>query len=95
VGHEGDYFVERYIKVRPKVVVASGCIERPLVFEHNERPGVMQAACAHRLARHFGILPGSQAVFSVGDDLGLEAAVDLAGLGLRDRGRGRRQGKRA
>jgi sarcosine oxidase subunit alpha len=84
VGHEGDYFVERYINLRPtSIVVASGTIERPLVFEHNERPGVMQAACAHRLARHFGILPGSQAVFSVGDDLGLEAAVDLAGLGLK------------
>jgi sarcosine oxidase subunit alpha len=63
-------------------VVATGCIERPLLFENNERPGVMQVGCAHRLARIWGLLPGKQAVFSVGDDLGLEAALDLAELGL-------------
>ena len=83
VGCKGGHFRERYISVRPEcVVVATGCIERPLIFEHNERPGVMQASCALRLARQYGLLPGSRAVFSVGDDLGLEAALDLAGLGL-------------
>jgi sarcosine oxidase, subunit alpha len=81
IGESGDHFSERYIEVRSKsVVIATGCNERPLVFEHNERPGVMQAACAQRLAMNYGILPGA-AVFSVGDDLGLEAAVELADLG--------------
>jgi sarcosine oxidase subunit alpha len=42
----------------------------------------MQIACAHRLARTYGLFPGEQAVFSVGHDLGLEAAVDLFDLGL-------------
>jgi sarcosine oxidase, subunit alpha len=84
VGNESDSFAQRYIEIRPhSVVVATGCIERPLIFEHNERPGVMQAGCAVRLARSYGLLPGSEAVFSVGDDLGLEAAADLAGAGLR------------
>ncbi|HSO20387.1 MAG TPA: glycine cleavage T C-terminal barrel domain-containing protein, partial [Desulfosarcina sp.] len=46
-------------------------------------PGVMQVGCAHRMARTYGLLPGSQAVFSVGHDLGLEAAVDLFDLGLK------------
>jgi sarcosine oxidase subunit alpha len=64
-------------------VIATGCIERPLLFENNERPGVMQVSCAHRLARTYGILPGTQAVFSVGHDLGLEAAIDLHDLGLK------------
>ena len=76
-------FDERYIEVRAaSIVTACGCIERPLLFDHNERPGVMQAGCAHRLARTWGILPGRQAVFSVGHDLGLEAAVDLFDLGV-------------
>ena len=84
VGDENDPFAQRYIEIRPNsTVVATGCTERPLIFENNERPGVMQAACALRLARHYGLIPGSRAVFSVGDDLGLEAAVDLAGEGLR------------
>lgn len=82
-GSTGDYFDQRYIELRAQsVVVATGCIERPLLFEHNERPGVMQINCAHRLARTFGILPSGPAAFSVGHDLGLEAALDLSDLGL-------------
>ena len=64
------------------VVVATGSIERPLVFEHNDRPGVMQADTAIRLARTYGVRPGEAVAFSVGDDLGLEAAADLASLGV-------------
>ncbi|MGD9102654.1 MAG: FAD-dependent oxidoreductase, partial [Desulfobacterales bacterium] len=82
-GRESDYFDERYIEIRAtSVVVATGCIERPLLFENNERPGVMQIGCAHRLAHTYGLLPGKQAVFSIGHDLGLEAALDLCDLGL-------------
>ncbi len=84
VGKNDDAFTERYIEIRSKsVVVATGCIERPLIFENNERPGVIQVACAHRLARSYGLLPGKEAVFSVGHDLGLEAALDLFDLGLK------------
>jgi sarcosine oxidase subunit alpha len=82
VGGETDPFDERYIEVRAQsAVVATGCLERPLLFENNDRPGVMQIACAHRLARTWGLLPGTCTVFSVGHDLGLEAAVDLYDLG--------------
>ena len=82
-GGATDSFDERYIEIRAgSVVTATGCIERPLLFENNERPGVMQVGCAHRLARTYGVLPGVTAVFSVGDDLGLEAAIDLSDLGM-------------
>jgi sarcosine oxidase subunit alpha len=82
-GLDADNFDQRYIEIRAEtVVVATGCIERPLLFENNERPGVMQIGCAHRLARTYGLLPGKQAVFSIGHDLGLEAALDLFDLGL-------------
>ena len=64
------------------MVVATGCIERPLIFEHNERPGVMQIGCALRLAKTYGLLPGKKAVFSIGHDMGLEAALELHDLGL-------------
>lgn len=84
VGSGDEVFTERYIEIRSEsVVVATGCIERPLLFENNERPGVMQVGCAHRLARTYGLLPGSEAVFSVGHDPGLEAAVDLFDLGVK------------
>ena len=84
VGGPDDSFTERYVEIRSEsVVVATGCIERPLLFDNNERPGVMQAGCAQRLARTYGLLPGNEAVFSVGHDLGLEAAVDLFDLGVK------------
>ncbi|MBN2059138.1 MAG: (2Fe-2S)-binding protein [Deltaproteobacteria bacterium] len=83
VGEESDSFDERYIEIRAEsVVVATGCIERPMIFDHNERPGIIQVNCAHRLARTYGIIPGTGAVFSIGDDLGLEAATDLYDLGM-------------
>jgi sarcosine oxidase subunit alpha len=83
-GRATDHFDERYVEIRAEsVVVATGCIERPLLFENNERPGVMQIACAHRMARTYGLLPGERAVFSIGHDLGLEAALDLFDLGLK------------
>ena len=82
-GGESDLFEERYIEIRAQsLVVATGCIERPLLFQNNEKPGVMQVGCAHRLARTWGLLPGKRAVFSIGDDLGIEAAIDLADLGM-------------
>ncbi len=83
IGGESDHFDERYLEIRANsVVVATGCIERPLLFENNERPGVMQIGCAHRLARTYGLLPGENAVFSIGHDLGIEAALDLSDLGV-------------
>ncbi|MCP3953356.1 MAG: glycine cleavage T protein (aminomethyl transferase), partial [Desulfobacterales bacterium] len=83
IGKKEDVFDERYIEIRAKsVVAAAGCIERPLIFDNNERPGVMQIACALRMAKTYGQLPGKKAVFSIGHDLGLEAALELHGLGL-------------
>ena len=83
VGGENDPFQECHWECRAKtVVVAAGCMDRPLVFNHNDRPGVMQAGAAWRLARTYGVRPGEAAVFSVGDDLSLEAALDLADLGV-------------
>jgi sarcosine oxidase, subunit alpha len=82
-GNKSDSFTERYMEIRAKsVVVATGCTERPLLFENNERPGVMQIGCAHRLTRTWGLLPGKRVVFSIGHDLGLEAAIDLSDLGI-------------
>ncbi len=82
-GGEKDFFDRRYFQIRAKsIVTATGCYERPLLFDNNDRPGVMQIGCAHRLARTYGILPGRNAVFSIGHDLGIETAIDLFDLGV-------------
>ena len=50
-------------------VLASGAIERPLVFDDNDRPGVMLAASVRTYVNRFGVLPGRSAVvFAPGDD---------------------------
>ena len=83
IGTPADVFDQRYVEIRAQsVICAAGAIERPLLFDNNERPGVMQAGCALRLAKTYGLIPGKKAVFSVGHDLGLEAALELHGLGL-------------
>jgi sarcosine oxidase subunit alpha len=83
-GGDDDPFDSRYLQIRAgAMVAATGCIERPLLFENNEKPGIMQVGCAHRLARTWGLMPGEKIAFSVGHDLGLEAALDLADLGGR------------
>ncbi len=84
IGKSSDFFDERYIEIRAiSVIVATGCIERPLLFENNERPGVMQTGCALRMAHTYGLVAGNQAVFSIGHDLGLETAISLYDLGLK------------
>ena len=73
---------ERLWQVRAKqVVLATGAIERPLVFPDNDRPGIMLAGAARRYLNQWGVLPGTRAVvFAAGDDA-YKAALDLKAAG--------------
>jgi sarcosine oxidase subunit alpha len=62
---------------------ATGTIEQPLVFAHNDLPGVMLAEGARRLASLYAVSPGERAVLATTSDRGLEAAAALAGLGVK------------
>lgn len=53
---------ERMWRVRAKeVVLAQGAIERPLVFDGNDTPGVMLAGAAQSFLQRFGVLVGAPA----------------------------------
>ena len=74
---------ERLWKVRAReVVLATGAIERPLVFPENDRPGVMLASAARTYLNRFGARPGTRAVVFTACDSGYGAAVDLARGGV-------------
>jgi len=74
---------ERLWKVRAKeVVLATGAIERPLVFADNDRPGVMLASAARTYANRYGVKPGNRAVVFTADDTGYAAALDLHHAGV-------------
>jgi len=52
---------ERLWKVRAKqVVLATGAIERPLVFPDNDRPGVMLASAARTYLNRYGVKAGER-----------------------------------
>ena len=82
-GRDPEDVCERYYEIRAgSVVVATGAIERPLVFRNNDCPGIMQGRSAQQLAHRYGLKPGEQAVVSGAHDGLLEVAADLAECGV-------------
>ena len=74
---------ERLWQVRAKeVVLATGALERPLVFPDNDRPGIMMAEAARIYANRFGVKPGDKAVVFTACDSAYRAALDLKAAGV-------------
>jgi sarcosine oxidase subunit alpha len=74
---------QRLWRVRGRqVVLATGAIERPLVFADNDRPGIMMASAAAAYVRRYGVLPGRRAVLLTNNDGAYRAAFDLAEAGV-------------
>jgi heterotetrameric sarcosine oxidase alpha subunit len=68
--------------VAKQAVLASGAIERPLVFGDNDRPGVMLAGSVRAYLNRYAVKPGSRAViFAAGDDA-LRTLADLTAAGV-------------
>ena len=64
-----------------QVVLATGALERPIVFPGNDRPGVMLASAAERYASEFGVLPGERIALFTNNDSAYRAAVALRKAG--------------
>jgi sarcosine oxidase, subunit alpha len=76
---------ERLWRVRAKrVVIATGAIERHLVFPGNDRPGVMLASAARTYLNHYGVAVGRQIAIHTASNAAYHAALDLhrAGIGI-------------
>ncbi|QDW37240.1 sarcosine oxidase subunit alpha [Bradyrhizobium sp. KBS0727] len=74
---------ERLWQVRAReVVLATGALERPLVFPDNDRPGIMMAEAARIYANRFGVKPGNKAVVFTACDSAYRAALDLKAAGV-------------
>ena len=73
----------RLWKLRAKqVVLATGAIERPLVFADNDRPGIMLANACQTYVNRFGVKPGQRAVVLTNNDGGYGAALDMRAAGV-------------
>ncbi|RMH51105.1 MAG: FAD-dependent oxidoreductase, partial [Alphaproteobacteria bacterium] len=74
---------ERLWRVRAgRVVLAQGAIEKPLVFDGNDRPGVMLAGAAQTYLHRFGVRVGSRVVVATVHDSAWHAAFDLGEAGV-------------
>jgi sarcosine oxidase subunit alpha len=74
---------ERQWQVRAReVVLATGAIERPLVFPGNDRPGIMLAGAARTWLHRYGVLPGMRAVVVTAADEAYAAALELQEAGI-------------
>ncbi|MFV3074962.1 sarcosine oxidase subunit alpha family protein [Niveispirillum fermenti] len=67
--------------VAREAVLASGAIERPLVFGGNDRPGVMLASAVSTYINRFAAVPGKRAVVFTTGDSGWRTAADLIAAG--------------
>jgi sarcosine oxidase subunit alpha len=65
-----------------QVVLATGAIERPLVFADNDRPGVMLAAAARNYINEYAVRPGTRAAIFTTNDSAYATARELARAGV-------------
>lgn len=72
----------RYWSIRAgQAILATGALERSIVFPGNDRPGVMLASAAHRYASEFAVACGQKVVLFVNNDAAYAAAEAVQAAG--------------
>ena len=61
--------------------MATGAIERPLVFADNDRPGVMLARAVRTYINRYAVLPGRRIVVFTNNDSAYGTALDATRTG--------------
>jgi sarcosine oxidase subunit alpha len=74
---------ERLWRVRARqVVLATGSIERPLIFADNDRPGVMLAGALRSYVIRYGVSPGEKVVIFTNNSDAYRSALALSDAGI-------------
>lgn len=74
---------QRLWRVRAnQVVLATGAIERPLIFAGNDRPGIMLAGAARTYLNRYGVKCGQRPIVVTSHDSAYQTAFDLAAAGV-------------
>ncbi|MCC2661563.1 MAG: ferredoxin, partial [Arthrobacter sp.] len=66
-----------------QVVLAPGAHERPLVFENNDRPGIMLASAVRSYLNRYAVAAGQRVVVSTTNDSAYALAADLRAAGIK------------
>ena len=74
---------ERLWRIRAKqVLLATGAIERPLVFANNDRPGIMLASAVRNYLNRYGVAAGQNIVVFTNNDSAYNTALELHNAGV-------------
>jgi sarcosine oxidase, subunit alpha len=65
-----------------EVILAQGAIERPLVFDGNDTPGVMLSSAARVFANRYGVAVGKSVALMAANDSGWHDVFALANSGI-------------
>lgn len=73
---------QRIWRVRAKqVILATGSLERPMVFDGNDRPGIMLSGAVRTFLNRYGVLCGHKALIFANNDSAWATAFDLQDAG--------------
>jgi sarcosine oxidase subunit alpha len=75
---------QRLWKIRAKkVIIATGAIERPLIFNNNDRPGILLSSAVKKYVDYYGVIAGKNSVIFTNNDTAYETTVSLFKKGVR------------
>ncbi|MEX2312220.1 MAG: 2Fe-2S iron-sulfur cluster-binding protein, partial [Rhodospirillales bacterium] len=73
---------QRVWRVRARrVILATGSLERPLIYADNDRPGCMLAGALRTYVNRYGVSPGKRHVIFTNNDDAYRSALDLKAAG--------------
>ncbi len=74
---------QRLLKIRAKkVITATGSLERPLIFDNNDRPGILLSSAINKYASLFGVVCGEKNILFTNNDSAYETATNLFRKGI-------------
>ena len=74
---------QRLLKIRAKkVITATGSLERPLIFNNNDRPGILLCSAINKYANLFGVACGEKNILFTNNDTAYETAINLFNKGI-------------
>ena len=74
---------QRLLKIRAKkVITATGSLERPLIFDNNDRPGILLSSAIEKYANFFGVSCGEKNIFFTNNDTAYQVAINLFQKGI-------------
>ena len=73
----------KLLKIRAKkVITATGSIERPMIFDNNDRPGIFLSSAIKRYSDFFGVACGEKNILLTNNDSAYETAISLIQKGI-------------